>query len=60
MKSTKKLQQMRKNQRKVRIAGNVLQREKECAIIVPHLRKKNKVDLKKRTMGVIVELDLRF
>ena len=54
MKSTKKLQQMRENQRKVRIAGNALQREKECAIIVPNLRKKNKVDLKKRTVGVIV------
>ena len=33
MKSTKKLQQMRENQRKVRIAGNALQQEKECAII---------------------------
>lgn len=33
MKSTKKLQQTRENQRKVRIAGNALQREKECAII---------------------------
>lgn len=44
---------MRENQRKVRIAGNVLQREKECAIIVPNLEKKNKIGLKKRTVGVI-------
>ena len=53
MKSTKKLQQMRENQRKVRIVGNALQREKECAIIVPNLGKKNKTGLKKRTVGVI-------